>query len=292
VLHGPPGGGKGTLARIYTGVLGLGNNVISLGIEQLGRQEYLHACLGKSLVIMPDERPADLTNAREGANNIKKIAGGDAVSCRALFNDPVTNVQLYCRFLMLVNEMPNLADEALVRRMVVVDFTRVADRPDLGLDEALAGQQERLGQLLWMLMGRLWLKIDGRFVQPDSSRAPLDVYEQEADKYGEFVETCLEITGDPAHRVRAAEIAEVYAAFAQAEHGHTKFPAVGRVMAGVVPAIRRRWPQSQHQVSKVQPRKGATRHWAYEGMRLLKTVSDFAPPDTVNGPRREGDPLL
>ncbi len=291
VLHGPPGGGKGTLARVLIGVLGA-KNVCPFGIEDLGKQEYLHACMGKALVYLSDERPSDLQTAREGANNMKKIAGGDAVSFRALFNAPVTNVQLFCRFLMLVNEMPHLADEALVRRMIVVDFARVAKVPDIGLDEALATPGERLGQLLWMLMGRLWLRLDGRFMQPASSSGPLEVYEAEADKYGAFVELCLEVTGDPAHRVAAAEIAEVYNAYAQAEFGHAKFPATPRVMAGVMPAMRRRWPESVHLVDKVHARVGEDRVWMYEGLRLRRTVESFKPKGQPMSGGDDGSPFM
>lgn len=291
VLHGPPGGGKGTLARVFIGVLGA-KNVCPFGIEDLGKQEYLHACMGKALVYLADERPSDLQTAREGANNMKKIAGGDAVSFRALFNAPVTNVQLFCRFLMLVNEMPHLADEALVRRMIVVDFARVAKVPDIGLDEALATPGERLGQLLWMLLGRLWLRLDGRFVQPASSSGPLEVYEAEADKFGAFVELCLEVTGDPADRVAAAEIAEVYNAYAQAEFGHTKFPATPRVMAGVVPALRRRWPESVHLVHKIQARIGDDRCWMYEGLNLRRKAESFKPKGQPMSGGDDGSPFL
>lgn len=281
MLVGPPGGGKGTIGRVITGLLGEGGsgNVVSLEIAQLGKQEYLHSCMGKALVYLPDERPHDLMEAREGGNVLKKIAGGDAVSFRALFNAPVTNVQLYCRFLMLCNEMPHLADEALVRRMIVVDMPRVAASPDLTLDDALSEPGERLGQLLWMLLGRLWLRADGRFVQPESSRAQLEVYEQEADKYGDFVAQCIEVTGNELDRVRPAEIAELYAAYAASEHGHTKFPTVDRVMAGVLPAMRKRWPMSQHQVRQLQPREQGKRGpRVYVGLVLTKDKSAFEPP--------------
>lgn len=264
VLHGPPGGGKGTMMRVYQRVQGK-KNVVSLSIEYMGKQEYLHACMGKSLVVLPDERPADLLKAREGANNIKKISGGDSVAFRALFNDPVTDVQLYCRFLVGVNEMPNLADEAMIRRMVVVDFSRTAQNPDIGLDKALSEPREQLGQLIWMLMGRLWLRIDGRFIQPESSRATLEVYEGEADKYKEFAETCLDVwtpdqQGDPMEwRCRAPDVTRLYQAYCHAEHNHTGQKIVSRVIAGLIPTIKKLYPQSVWAIDNIHPREGGVR---------------------------------
>lgn len=292
VFVGPEGGGKGSLTKVIQGLIGA--NAVSMRMEQLSAQEYVHALMGRLLTIFPDEKTVELKETRGAAQVIKSVATGDRLSFRTLFGAPITDAVLRTRFLLCCNTIPAMGDRAMLRRMLVFDFSRVPEPGKINdrLDAQMSTKGERVGQILWMLLGRLWLAQDRAkpFTQPHAGWLALDAFEQSVQQFDDFVsgdEACLEVTGSEHDITTAAEITALFNAWAQAGKRTSKAWESSTVMRELMLAIRRRWPLASQLIRRpqraakkgkgedVEAQKGCGRRREYVGIRLLKEPSAF-----------------
>jgi putative DNA primase/helicase len=256
LLVGPKRSGKGTIARVFRGLLGQ-DNVAGPTLSSLGTNFGLWPLLGKSAAIVSDARLSGRTDTATVTERLLSISGEDSLTVDRKNLSPVT-VKIPARLILLTNELPRLGDAsgALTGRMVVLRLCQSwYGKEDVNLTDRLLA--ELPGILLWAIAGWQRLRERGHFVQPDAGKELLGELEDLSSPIGAFVrERCLI---GPGHR---AAVADLFAAWNKwcGEKGR-KEPGTeatfGRDLLAAVPSLRR-----------VRPRDGEERYRAYEGIAL------------------------
>jgi putative DNA primase/helicase len=167
MIVGPRRGGKGTIGRILTAVLGR-DSVIAPTLSGLQSNFGLAPLIGKSLAITSDARVGGKSDQAVIAERLLSISGEDALTIDRKFM-PAWTGRLPVRFMVLTNELPRIADNsnALAGRFIVLLLQHsFYGCEDLGLADRLAG--ETTGILNWALIGYRRLRQRGYFIQPGS----------------------------------------------------------------------------------------------------------------------------
>lgn len=145
--YGIGGAGKGLLTRLLIALLGR-NRCYSLDTDALyqGRSDQLVAADGKQLLVLQEADRA-MPKAK-----LKALTGEDMIQVRALYGTPFEFV-FDGHFLMVSNPPfpENMVDTGILRRIVPVQFSRAATKPDLSLEPRLLGM---LGQICGALFDR------------------------------------------------------------------------------------------------------------------------------------------
>lgn len=193
LLTGTAGGGKGTLIRVLTGIIGAGN-VGSLRPHQLTERFELGRLLGKTVLYGADV-PENFLNCR-GASVIKALTGGDPMTLE--FKGSNERPEITCRFNAVVTCNSRLTvhlegdTEAWRRRLVVIEYKRAKPKAVIAdLSERIL-KEEGPGVLNWMLDGLDRLKAGGwQLVLNDRQQEVVDdlLLESEADAV--FARECL-----------------------------------------------------------------------------------------------------
>ena len=186
LLIGPKRSGKGTMARVLSGLVGLAN-VAGPTLASLGTNFGLWPLLGKSVAIISDARLSGRTDLAVVTERLLAISGEDAQTIDRKYLSSVTT-KLNTRFTIISNEMPRLSDPsgALVSRMILLPLTRSwYGREDTHLSERLLA--ERPGILLWAIEGLRRLRERGHFVQPASGREMIGELEDLSSPIGAFI---------------------------------------------------------------------------------------------------------
>ena len=134
--YGVGGAGKGLLTRLLIALLGRGR-CYSMDADALyqGRSEQLVPADGKQLLIAQE--------AHRGIpkEKLKALTGEDSIQVRALYGMPFEFT--FHGHLLMVSNPPfpdSLMDTGMMRRLVPVQFSKAATRPDLTLEPRLFGQ--------------------------------------------------------------------------------------------------------------------------------------------------------
>lgn len=175
-LIGVRRGGKGTIARLVTALLGK-QNVAPLTQADLGTQFGLEHVVGKSLAIISDARTAG-KNTQTVVERLLSISGEDSVPVPRKYKSAWEG-RLSARVMLMSNELPHLGDAstAVVHRFVMLPFSRsFAGNEDRKLEEKL--NAELPGVLNVALEGLADLEREGRFAQ---SQAAQEMIEDAAD---------------------------------------------------------------------------------------------------------------
>jgi len=238
LMVGPKRSGKGTIARLLTQLMGLGN-VCAPTVGSLAGNFGLQPLIGKSLAIVSDARFRG-ENVATVVERLLCISGEDAITVDRKFLSGVT-MKLPTRFMFLTNELPRLSDAsgALAGRFLIVRLTEsFYGREDLKLTEKLV--TELPGILNWALEGWQQLRARGRFVQPASVEDAVRDLEDLSSPIGAFVrDECVVAAG---YRVDVDDLYAAWTTWCQREgrnHVSTK-QSFGRDLAAVVPGIPRR----------------------------------------------------
>ncbi|MFD1378623.1 DNA primase family protein [Fodinicurvata halophila] len=187
LIVGPKRSGKGTLARVLTGLLGQGN-VVAPTLASLATNFGLAPLIGKSLAIIGDARLSARVDQASIAERLLSISGEDVQTIDRKYLPPWTG-RMPVRFLVMTNELPRLADAsgALASRFVVLTMERsFYGQEDRGLGARLLG--ELPGILNWARQGYLRLRDRGYFMQPESAREAISELEELGSPMGAFVE--------------------------------------------------------------------------------------------------------
>lgn len=191
LLVGPPRSGKGTIARILSGMLGLAN-VCNPTLAGIGTNFGLWALIGKLLAIISDARLSQRTDIATLTERLLSISGEDGVTIDRKNLPPLTT-RLGTRIMILTNELPRLADAsgALANRFVVLTLQNsFLGKEDHGLTERL--MLELPGILNWAIEGWQRLRARGHFIQPETSREAIDELRDLASPIGAFMrEWCI-----------------------------------------------------------------------------------------------------
>jgi putative DNA primase/helicase len=191
MIVGPKRSGKGTIARVLRGLVGL-ENTAGPTLASLGTNFGLWPLLDKTLAIISDARLSGRSDAAAIVERLLSISGEDAQTVDRKNMRPVT-AKLAVRFVILTNELPRLNDPsgALTGRMVLLRQTRSwYGHEDPHLTEKLL--RELPGILLWAIEGWRRLRERGHFVQPASSLKIVQELEDLSSPIGAFLrEHCV-----------------------------------------------------------------------------------------------------
>jgi len=167
LMIGPKRSGKGTIGRVLTRLMGVGN-VAGPTTSSLAGGFGLQPLIGKSLAIVSDARFSG-DNIAIVVERLLCISGEDALTIDRKFLSSVT-MKLPTRFMFLTNELPRLTDAsgALTGRFLFLQLKRsFYGREDTELTDRLL--VELPGILNWAIEGWWRLRQRGRFLQPASA---------------------------------------------------------------------------------------------------------------------------
>lgn len=256
LLLGPTRSGKGTIARVLRGVIGE-QNCAGPTLSGLGTNFGLWSLLDKSLGIISDARLSGRTDSAIVVERLLSISGEDSLTIDRKYADPLRNVKLDARLMIISNELPHLGDSsgALAGRLIILRLGRsFYGRENITLtDELLA---ERPGILKWAIEGWHRLRARRHFIQPESSNDLREQVEDIGSPVGAFVkERCFLGTG---HRESVANLFTAWKAWCEEKNREAGTEQrFGRDLIAAVPPLR-----------CVRPRDGEVRWRGYEGISL------------------------
>ena len=119
LLVGPKRSGKGTIARVLTGLLGA-HNTAAPTLAALTQNFGLQPLIGKPLAIISDARLGASADSMIAVERLLSISGEDTLTIDRKYREPWTG-RLPTRFMILTNELPRFTDSsgALASRFVV-----------------------------------------------------------------------------------------------------------------------------------------------------------------------------
>jgi putative DNA primase/helicase len=249
-------GGKSTIARVHTGLMGR-NNVASPTLSSLGERFGLQSLVGKPLAIIADARLSGKSDQAPIVERLLSLTGEDLQCVDRKHRDPVT-CKLPTRFCIISNELPRLSDSsgALVGRLLLLEMTRsFYGNEDHDLTTKLLA--ELPGIFNWAVGGWVRLRERGRFVQPDAAIERLQDLSDLSSPVGEFLRERCEVEPDA-----TVETKHVYASWSSwcAAKGMkpTGDNVFGRDLLAAASSVRRQ-----------RLRHGDGRTYHYVGLRLL-----------------------
>lgn len=254
-MLGPKRSGKGTIARVLTGVVGSGN-VCGPTLASLQTNFGLWPLLGKTLAIVSDARLSGRSDQAVIAERLLSISGEDAQTIDRKNLEPVTT-KLLTRFMIISNELPRLQDAsgALSGRMVVLKLTRsFYGQEDRGLTEALT--TEKAGILHWAIDGWSRLRQRGYFVQPATSEQLREQLDELSSPVSAFIADKCELNA-----ALAIECAELYKAWCEWCEQAGRTP-------GTIQVFGRDLSASRPEITVSNNRMGAHRIRKYNGIGL------------------------
>lgn len=167
LIVGPPRAGKGTIARVITGLLGP-ENVAAPTLASFGTEFGLQPLIDRPVAIISDGRVSGRADSAV-VERLLSISGEDSLSIHRKYKGAWTG-RLPTRLLMVSNEIPRLLDSsgAISSRFLVLRLeASFLGKEDHNLTDKLLA--ERPGILAWALAGLDRLKARGHLVQPSSS---------------------------------------------------------------------------------------------------------------------------
>jgi putative DNA primase/helicase len=212
MFTGTAGGGKGTLIRVLTGIIGK-ENVGSLRPNLLMERFELGRAIGKTLLYGADVSQQALNCG--GATALKSLTGGDPMT--AEFKGSNECVQVCGNFNVFLTSNSTLAlhlegdRDAWMRRLVLIRFTNPAPTNKIvDLSEQILAQ-EASGVLNWMLEGYEKLRADKFQIRLDERQQQLvsDML-LESEAHVLFAQESL--VRDSASSVTVTEVFEAYTA--------------------------------------------------------------------------------
>jgi putative DNA primase/helicase len=191
-LVGPPRSGKGTIGRVCEELLGR-HNATGLSLTTLGGRFGLSTLMGKTLAVVPDAHLGWGSDRSLIGERLLSISGEDSQTIERKNRESVTT-RLPTRFMLLANQLPNLDNlsGALASRLLFLRLENTwTGKEDPHLTARLYA--ERPGILLWALEGLRRLRDRGRFVQPQSGEAHLQLARETANPVCLFLEDRCEL---------------------------------------------------------------------------------------------------
>lgn len=187
MMIGQAGGGKGTITRVLTGLVG-SENTCSIFLRNLGDNFSLEEAVNKSIGFLPDATTPLLEKQPAVLKMLKAVVGGDAVPVNRKHRK-IVSMTLPIKFIVSSNELLELRENssALERRMVVLRFSKTfKDKADPKLDQKL--QAELPGIFLWSLAGLKRLRETDSFTEPDASLSLKKELLKKGSPVAEFLE--------------------------------------------------------------------------------------------------------
>jgi putative DNA primase/helicase len=192
LLLGPRRSGKGTIARVLTGLIGR-DNVVGPTLSSLGERFGSAALIGKKVACVSDARISKRADLNRMAERLLSITGEDTQTIDRKYKSPWSG-RCGVRFVIISNELPEFDESsgALASRFIVLSLTRsFLGREDLGLTNRLL--TELPGILNWAIEGWRRLSERGYFVQPATGAEVARELEDLSSPIRTFVKEMCEI---------------------------------------------------------------------------------------------------
>ena len=183
---GPKRGGKGTIGRVLTRMLGR-HNVAGPTLANLGTNFGLQDLICKPVAIISDARIGKKTDVSLIAERLLSISGEDLQTVDRKYLEHWSGY-LPTRFVILTNELPSITDAsgALASRFQVLMLHKsFYGKEDALLTEKLC--EELPGIFNWALDGLQKLRGRGAFKQPSASNDAIQELEDLASPVGAFI---------------------------------------------------------------------------------------------------------
>lgn len=192
LMIGPKRGGKGTISRTLTALLGGTSIVANPTVGQFADEFGLEQLIGKPLAIISDARVGRKMDQAGFVERLLAISGEDAVSIPRKYRQHY-NGRLPTRIMIQTNEVPYFSDSAAVlsTRFIVLKLTQsFLNMEDRELEGKL--NTELSGILNWAIEGYRRLQRRGHFVQPKSAETTIETLENLSSPIMAFVdEKCV-----------------------------------------------------------------------------------------------------
>jgi putative DNA primase/helicase len=261
LLVGPKRSGKGTIARVQTGLLGA-HNTAAPTLASLSQNFGLQALIGKPLAVISDARLGAGADNTVVVERLLSISGEDAITVDRKFRDPWTG-RLPTRFMILTNELPRFSDSsgALASRFVISILRKsFYEMENPALTRELL--EESPGIFNWALQGLDRLRERGYFMTPNSAREEQRHLEDLASPIGAFVRDRCEV--GPAFEVETDTLWEAWKRWCDGE---------GRERPGTKAVFARNLRATVPGLTAIRPRDGEGRFHAYRGVKLQEQSS-------------------
>ena len=216
MLVGPRRSGKGTIARVLTGLLGA-HHVAGPTLASLASNFGLSPMIGKPVAIVSDARIG--SGQSVVVERLLSISGEDTLTVDRKYREPWTG-RFPTRFVILTNELPRLTDSsgALASRFVTLVLSNTFyGREDPTLTDQLL--DELPGILNWSLDGLAELRNNARFTEPSSSADAVRELEDLASPVGAFVRDRCQL--GPEHTVACDELYRAWRSWCE-DHGRDR----------------------------------------------------------------------
>lgn len=191
-LVGPPRSGKGTIARVTTGLLGA-HNVVGPTLASLSTNFGLQPLVGKPLAIIADARLSTRADSKVVVERLLSISGEDSLTIDRKHKDAWTG-RLPTRILISSNELPQLSDAsgALASRFILLILKNsFIGRENPQLTAELLTEAPSI--LNWALDGYDVLQTRGYFLNPASSAEAIQQMEDLSSPITAFIrDRCVE----------------------------------------------------------------------------------------------------
>jgi putative DNA primase/helicase len=275
LLVGPKRSGKGTIARVLTGLLGA-HNAAAPTLAGLTQNFGLQPLVGRPLAVVSDARLGSRADNMVAVERLLSISGEDTLTIDRKYRDPWTG-RLPTRFMILTNELPRFSDSsgALASRFVMSILRQSfygRENPALTLELL----EESAGIFNWALEGLDRLRARGYFTVPTSAREAQRQFEDLASPVGAFVRDLCEV--GPAFAVDKNELWKAWKEWCTDE---------GRERPGTKAVFARDLRATVPGLVSVRPRDGEARSRGFQGIKLAQ---QWETPRTTPDQGRAGDP--
>ena len=268
LLVGPKRGGKGTIARVLTRMIGR-HNVAGPTLASLGANFGLQDLIGKPVAIISDARIGWRSDASLIAERLLSVSGEDLQNVDRKYLPPWSGY-LPTRFVVLTNELPRFTDSsgALASRFVVLMLHKsFYGKENPALTEELC--EELPAIFNWSLDGLEKLRARGRFQQPQASKDAMQELEDLASPVGAFIRDRCTIGPD-----RSVDVDALYRDYRQWCDDNGRPPSSRQLFGRDLRAAR-------PEVKVIRPRNGSSeRPRQYVGIALCRSA-DHADQEEV-----------
>jgi len=208
-LDGSSRGGKGVILDVIRGILGDG---------VCGTAEFSNMDDGKTqsafrhydVMIDSEAKSPPRQGLKKAIGFMNKLTSNEDVSIQLLHTQTPWTGKLNCKFIIACNGIPTMTDDygATTNRFHVLRFDRSFEgREDRHLGTRLAREYRQIAHWALYGAGRL-IQNDGRFSEPESSRASRDDLRDANEPMQEFISEYLEF--GPDYRTAATDVWAAY----------------------------------------------------------------------------------